>query len=170
MQLSSHHNWPVYIVLLFCIPLWAGEASSPPNTPPIANDYVIIDKVEGEFAEIKEFLLLAISEHGIKISNTSYISKMLDRTAKEVGSDKKVFIHAEAIEFCSATLSRQMMENNPHNIAFCPYIIYIYELAQQPGIIYLGYRRPFFNASHNQDSSLAKVDEFLKNIISSVTE
>lgn len=170
MTLFTRHHWLVFIVLFFSLPLWAGESSSPPNTPPMANDHVMIDKVEGEFEETKEFLLLAISEHGIKISNTSYISKMLDRTAKEVGSNKKVFIHAEAIEFCSATLSRQMMEKNPHNITFCPYIIYIYELAQQPGIIFLGYRRPFFNASHNQDPSLTKVDEFLKNIITSVTE
>jgi uncharacterized protein (DUF302 family) len=125
---------------------------------------------EGQFNDVKAFLSAAIAERGLKISNISYISKMLQRTREALGSDKAIFRQAEAIEFCSAPLSRQMMEANPHNIVFCPYSILIYELAEQPGLVHLAYRRPFYLSQNKSDESLHKVDQLLNDIILEVIE
>ena len=120
--------------------------------------------------EVKEFLLGAIEGRGIKLSNTSYISNMLQRTRKDVGSDKPLYSHAEALGFCSATLSREMMESNPHHIVFCPYIIVVYELAEQTGTIYLSYRRPIYRNNTMNDASLKMIDQLLSGIITEVIE
>jgi uncharacterized protein (DUF302 family) len=127
-------------------------------------------RAQGEFNEVKEFLLQSIAGRGIKISGTSYISKMLDRTGEAVGSDKQIFKNAEAIGFCSAILSRQMMERNPHHIVFCPYTIVIYELAQQPGTVFIAYRRPFYSNAKANDQTLNAIDDLLSGIIGEVVE
>jgi uncharacterized protein (DUF302 family) len=124
----------------------------------------------GEFDDIKAFLVSAIEERGMKINNTSYISKMLQRTGEDVGDARPIYKNAQAIEFCSATLSREMMQADPHNIVFCPYTILIYELAGDPGTTYLSYRRPFYQDGGENPESLSKVDELLSRIIEEVVE
>jgi uncharacterized protein (DUF302 family) len=106
----------------------------------------------------------------MKINNTSYISKMLQRTGEDVGDARHIYKNAQAIEFCSATLSREMMQADPHNIVFCPYTILIYELANDPGTTYLSYRRPFYQDAGENPASLSKVDELLSRIIEEVVE
>ena len=127
-------------------------------------------QTQGDFSDVKEFLLQAIAGRGIKTSSNSYISKMLQRTREDIGGGNDIFKNAEAIGFCSATLSRQMMERDPHHIVLCPYTIVIYELAQQPGIIYLSYRRPFYNKSGNHDNTLVAIDNLMAGIIAEVVE
>ena len=139
-------------------------------TTTIKNDDFARFQTQGEFNEIKEFLLGAIAGRGIKLSNTFYISNMLQRTRQDVGSDKLLYKNAEAFGFCSAILSRDMMESNPHHIVFCPYIIVAYELADQPGTIYLTYRRPFYKDNTLNDASLEKIDQLLSGIIAEVID
>jgi hypothetical protein len=62
------------------------------------------------------------------------------------------------------------MQANPHNIAFCPYTILIYELAKDPGTTYLSYRRPFYQAGEVNHEAQTKVDELLSRIIEEVVE
>lgn len=99
-------------------------------------------KVEGSYEDVRVDLDYAITGRGIKVNGVSHISDMLVRTGKDIGRTKKIFAHAEAIQFCSATLSRNMMEADPLNIVFCPYIIYIYSLPTEKNIVYIGYRKP----------------------------
>jgi len=124
----------------------------------------------GDFNDIKAFLISAIEQRGIKISNTAYISNMLQRTGEDVGDAKPIYKHAEAIMFCSAKLSRDMMQADPHNIVFCPYTILIYELARDPGTTYLSYRLPYYQAGAENHASQTKVDELLSRIIEEVVE
>jgi len=98
-------------------------------------------KVPGTYEDVRVDLEYAITGRGIKINGVSHISEMLTRTGKDIGRTKKIYGHAEAIEFCSATLSRDMMEADPTNIIFCPYIIYIYSLKEDKNSVYLGYRK-----------------------------
>jgi uncharacterized protein (DUF302 family) len=95
---------------------------------------------------------------------------MLQRTGEDVGDARPIYKNAEAIEFCSATLSRDMMQANPHNIVFCPYTILIYEMADDPGTTYLSYRRPFYQDDGENHNALSKVDELLSSIIEEVVE
>ncbi|VAW96970.1 hypothetical protein MNBD_GAMMA23-1399 [hydrothermal vent metagenome] len=98
-------------------------------------------KIEGSYEDVRVDLDYAITGTGIKVNGVSHIADMLVRTGKDLGRTKKLYEHAEAIQFCSATLSRNMMEADPMNIAFCPYIIYIFSLPNEKNIVYLGYRK-----------------------------
>jgi uncharacterized protein (DUF302 family) len=121
--------------------------------------------VKSEFADVKAFLISAIEERGIKISNILHISDMLQRTGEAVGDNNPIYKKAEAIEFCSAKLSRELMQSDPHNIIFCPFSILIYELAGAPGTTYMAYRRPFYHAGGKSDSSQWKIDNLLHGIV-----
>ena len=45
---------------------------------------------------------------------------MLVRTAADVGTEREVFTRAESFQFCSALLSRRMMEADPVSFGFFP--------------------------------------------------
>ena len=98
-------------------------------------------KIKGLYEDVRVDLDYAITGRGIKVNGVSHISDMLVRTGKDIGRNKKIFGHAEAIQFCSATLSRNMMEADPLNIVYCPYIIYIFSLPDDKNTVYLGYRK-----------------------------
>ncbi len=98
-------------------------------------------KIKGSYEDVRLDLDYAITGMGIKVNGVSHIAAMLVRTGKDLGRTKKLYEHAEAIQFCSATLSRNMMEADPMNIAFCPYIIYIFSFPDEKNIVYLGYRK-----------------------------
>ena len=50
----------------------------------------------------------------------------------------EIFEAADIFLFCSASLSRKVMEADPMNLRFCPYDIFV---AQQPGQpVIIGYR------------------------------
>jgi hypothetical protein len=70
------------------------------------------------FESVKSAITDAITGQGLVINNTSHIGEMLERTGKDLGGAKRVFLNAESYEFCSATVSRKTMEADPHNIVF----------------------------------------------------
>ena len=137
------------------------------NTP---SQHMVSYKIEDSFENVKMDIENAVAGHGIKINNISYIGKMLKRTAKDLGATEEIFHDAVAIEFCSATLSRNMMQTNPHNIVFCPYIIYVYTLPEQPETVYVSYRRLDGPSSHAPDTELNEVEKLLENIIGEVKD
>lgn len=122
-------------------------------------------RVESPYEYVLDDIKNAIAERGIKINNISHIGNMLARTASDVGASKQVFAHAEAIEFCSSTVSRTMMETDPHNIAFCPYIIAVYSLPGEDNITYVSYRRPTPVGSPESRAALSAVEGLLEAII-----
>ena len=52
------------------------------------------------------------------IDYTGHIGDMLDRTAKDVGATKKIYAQAEAMQFCSATLSRRPSDSHECRSSF----------------------------------------------------
>ena len=158
------------IILMFIFAL-SGNAEDGKNSSNSDNSKNLQSKelkryaVAGDFAEIKAFLTSAIEERGIKISSVLHIGDMLQRTGDAVGDNKPIYKQAEAIEFCSATLSREMMQADPHNIVFCPFSILIYEPVDEPGTTYLAYRRPFYHFDGENASSQSEIDQLLSHII-----
>lgn len=65
----------------------------------------------------------------------------MERTGKDVGSNAPVYIKAEYFTFCSAKLSRQMMEADPANMSNCPYVVFIYQRAATVKEVNVGYRK-----------------------------
>lgn len=109
---------------------------------------------DGSFDDATFGVENAIIGRGLVIDYTSFIGDMLERTAQDVGSDKKLYDDAQVFVFCSAVLSRKMMEANPDNIAFCPYGIFI---ADRDGDVTVGYR-------HYPDGPMQEVQGLLDDI------
>lgn len=120
---------------------------------------------QGSFADVRDAVDMAITGRGFVINNISHVGDMLERTGKDLGSGKKVFLHAESLEFCSATVSRNMMEADPDNIVFCPYIISIYVLPEKPNEVRVSYRKTQLVGSAASQKSLKAVNDLLAEII-----
>ena len=102
-----------------------------------AADQAITYAFDGSFEDATFAVESAIVGRGLVIDYVSHTGEMLNRTAADVGSDKKLFEAADIFVFCSAALSRKVMETNPLNIAHCPYGIFV---ADQGGEVMIGYR------------------------------
>jgi uncharacterized protein (DUF302 family) len=83
----------------------------------------------------------AIIQEGLKIDYTGNIAAMLQRTGPDVGSNRPVYQNAEFFTFCSAKLSRAMMEADPANMAQCPYVVFMYQRAATTKEVTVGYRK-----------------------------
>jgi uncharacterized protein (DUF302 family) len=92
------------------------------------------------FEDVAFGLETAILNEGLVIDHVSHVGEMLARTRQDVGSDVELFTEADAYTFCSATVSREVMEADPMNIAFCPYAIFVAEMANDPGKVMVGFR------------------------------
>ena len=106
-----------------------------------AEKSVVITKAGTSFDTVKDNVQLAITDGGMIVSGTLHISDMLNRTGKDIGFDKNIFKKSEALEFCSALISHKMAAVHPSNVSMCPFTVAIYELNDEPGVVYLSYRR-----------------------------
>jgi uncharacterized protein (DUF302 family) len=126
---------------------------------------LMVFKTKAKFEDVKEDVAAAIAKRGLVVDYTGHIGAMLDRTAKDVGATKTIYARAEAMQFCSATLSRKMMEADAANITHCPFVISIYALAGDPGTIHVAYRRPQIGGSPASQAALKEVGELLRAIV-----
>lgn len=102
-----------------------------------AQEGVTVYPFDGSFDDATFSVESAIVDRGLVIDYVSHVGEMLARTGADVGSDVKLFESADIFVFCSAVLSRKMMEADPMNIAHCPYGIFV---ADQGGAVIVGYR------------------------------
>jgi hypothetical protein len=51
-----------------------------------------------------------------------------------------LFTNADVYSFCSAKLSREVMEADPMNIVFCPYDIFVMVRPETPDTTTIGFR------------------------------
>lgn len=96
--------------------------------------------VEDDFAAVTFALENAIVGAGLVVDHVSHTGEMLERTREATGSATVLFTQADIYSFCSATVSRAVMEANPANVQFCPYTVFAYETPDQPGVITVGFR------------------------------
>jgi uncharacterized protein (DUF302 family) len=129
-----------------------------------AENYTVVFKAQGSFEDVRDSVRMAIESEGLKINNENHIAEMLDRTGKDLGATKKVYEGGEQFEFCSARISRAMMEADPHAIALCPYIISVYTI---PGdkTVYVSYRKPMTTKNKKLNKVLADIEKLLTGII-----
>lgn len=147
----------VLFALVWCVPAFA------------AGSHMVVKQVKGSFEDVRDALVFAINGQGLVVNAVSHVGDMLDRTGRDLGYTTKVYEHAEGLEFCSAALSRKMMEADPDNIVFCPYTIYIYVRADQPGTVYLAYRRPLADKG-KQTPVLQDVEKLYQTILSEAAQ
>jgi uncharacterized protein (DUF302 family) len=92
---------------------------------------------EGSFEDATFSVESTIIGRGLVIDYVSHTGDMLNRTAADVGSNVRIFDGADVFLFCSAVLSRKVMEADPMNIAHCPYGIFV---TDRDGTVSIGYR------------------------------
>lgn len=106
--------------------------------PAAAQDMVTYE-TDQSFDDVVFGLESAILDAGLVVDHTSHVGEMLERTRADVGSDVVLFEQADVFSFCSAVVSRQVMEADPLNIAFCPYDIFVMTRPDTPGTT-IGFR------------------------------
>ena len=129
----------------------------------LAQDLKTYSKQAG-YEDVKFELNDAIIRRGLAIDYTGHINTMLERTGADVGSTRRVYKNAEFFMFCSAKLSRAMIEADPINVGYCPYVVFLYEAADKPGEIVVGYRRPLPSGNAETQKALAAIDALLDGI------
>ncbi|UXU76563.1 DUF302 domain-containing protein (plasmid) [Paracoccus sp. SMMA_5_TC] len=119
--------------------------------------------VDGSFDDVVFAVEQAITNEGLVIDLKSHVGDMLARTKEDVGGAKDLFTHADIFSFCSAKVSRQVMEADPANIQHCPYTIFVYEKADEPGKIVVGHRT-------YPGESMQPVNEMLTRLVDAGTD
>lgn len=149
----------ILLFLLCCLaaPVWAD------------NSHMVVKQIRGDYKDVKDSLVFAINGQGLVVNAESHVGDMLERTGRDLGATRKIYDKAEAVEFCSAGLSRKMMEADPDNIVFCPYTIYLYARPEQPGMVSVAYRRPVTGQAQQSDV-LKEVEKLYQDIISEVVQ
>ena len=120
---------------------------------------VVLAPYDGSFADATFAVENAIIGKGLVVDHVSHVGDMLDRTREDVGSDRVIFDAADVFLFCSAVTSREVMEADPSNIAYCPYGVFV---TDREGTVSIGYRRYPDGAMQAVEALLAEiVDEAL---------
>ena len=100
----------------------------------------------------------AIVDAGLVVDSVSHVGEMLERTRADIGSDVVIFTQADVFSFCSAKVSRTVMETDPMNILFCPYDIFVAVTPGKPDQTIVGYRR-------YPDGAMQEVQSLLDGIV-----
>ncbi|WP_227270888.1 DUF302 domain-containing protein [Roseobacter weihaiensis] len=125
-----------------------------------AAEQAVIYPFEGSFEDAAFAVESAIVGRGLVIDYVSHTGEMLNRTAADVGSDVALFAEADIFLFCSAQLSREVMEIDPMNIAYCPYGVFV---AERDGEVMIGYRE-------YPEGEMKKVENLLAEIVQEAME
>ncbi len=115
----------------------------------------VITPYDGSFEDATFAVESAIVAKGLVIDHVSHVGEMLSRTGADLGSDTVIFEAADVFLFCSAVLSREVMEADPMNIVHCPYNIFV---ASRDGEVIIGHR-------DYPQGSMDKVEEFLADLV-----
>ena len=124
----------------------------------------------GRFEDVYADLQDAIINRGLVIDYVGHLDQMLERTSEAVGSvsgkgAKSPYKAAKFLQFCSSKLSHEVVSANPTNIAICPFVVFVYELRSQPGVVTVGYRKPISGPSKLSRKAFAKIEKLLNGII-----
>lgn len=152
------------LIVSFILVLMATVSASAIETP-LYKAY----SIEGDFEDVLFDVQDAIINQGLVVDYTGNIGGMLRRTRDDVGSTVNLYANAKFLLFCSARLSRATMEADVHNINLCPYIISVYETADEVGTVYVSYRKPAATLSGTPHKAIVAVEKMLDAIAREAT-
>lgn len=107
-----------------------------------AEDVSRTEVVGSDFPSTREALVEAIEAEGLVVSAVIPFNGMLARTAGDLARPASPFAQAEIIQFCSATLAWQLLEEDAAQIALCPLAISVFSTRAEPAKVVLAYRSP----------------------------
>ncbi len=103
-------------------------------------DVYTVETTESAYGDVAAALQDAIVNRGYVIDHHGHVGDMLARTAQDVGATRALYADAEFFAFCSAVLSRRVMEAEIGDVAYCPYVVFVYATAEAPGTVHVGSR------------------------------
>jgi uncharacterized protein (DUF302 family) len=106
-----------------------------------AGEDVTTVETNAAFADVASGVENAIVNRGYTIDYHGFLGDMLKRTAGDVDAEKALYKDAEFFTFCSAVVSRKVMEAEIGDIAYCPYVVFVYEAEAKPGSVVVGFRQ-----------------------------
>jgi len=109
-----------------------------PAQSALASDTVTYEVTDQSYDDVMFGLENAILDFGLVISEHNHVGDMLERTKTDLGATETLYSYADVFVFCSAALSRAAMLEDPMNIRFCPYNIYMYQITEESPVI-IGY-------------------------------
>lgn len=124
-------------------------------------DEPVTFKIEAAFDDVRFDLESAIINRGLVVDHTSHVGEMLARTKDDVGGTKDVFGNGDVMLFCSAALSRKVMEADPLNIGYCPYSVFVFDTPDAPGEVTVGYMPLTERGSDASRAAIAEVNLLL---------
>lgn len=128
---------------------------------PVGAQQIVTVPFDGTPDDADFTVVAAIEGEGLVIDYTAQVGAMLARTGADLGTGASpVGGAARSYQFCSATVSRDVMQANPLNVAHCPYSIFVAEI---DGETVVGYRS-------FSDASMAPVNDLLARILAAALE
>jgi uncharacterized protein (DUF302 family) len=107
------------------------------GTAALSEEAAVVHPFDGSFEDATFAVESAIVGRGLVVDHVSHVGEMLARTGADLGSDVTLFTQADVFLFCSAVLSRKVMEADPMNIVHCPYGVFV---AEREGEVIVGHR------------------------------
>lgn len=129
----------------------------------VGGDGYFVTATESVFDDAVTDVTNAIVNQGLVIDYTGKVGDMLARTGEAVGMQTP-YKNAVYMQFCSAKHTHAVVAADPLNIAVCPYVVFVYELADGSGAK-IGYRRPVGVAGSASADALTGIDGLLKGIV-----
>ena len=136
----SSNRAPFFLDLL----LWVLAAAAFCLIPDVfaADDVRTTTVVNSDFPAAREALIESIEAEGLVISAIIPFNAMLARTASDLGKAGSPFVEAEIVQFCSARLARQLVEEVAAQIGLCPLSISVFSTHKMHGQIVYAWRSP----------------------------
>jgi len=130
---------------------------------PLAAQGITTVSIEEDFEDMEFAVESAIIDMGLTIDFTSHPDTMLSRTRADVGSDVVLFNRATIYNFCSARVSRGVIEADINNFAYCPYSVFLYTTPENPGVTIIGHQT-------YPGKSMQPANDLLDEIIANATQ
>jgi hypothetical protein len=73
------------------------------------------------------------------------------------------------MQFCSAVLSRNTMQADIMNIAYCPYVLFVFQAHLDDPTVTIGFRRLPEHGSEESKATLAIINKLLDDIAREAT-
>ena len=112
-----------------------------------------------DFAVARESVVEAIEGAGLVVTASIPFNRMLARTAADLGKSGSPYANAEIIQFCSARLAWQLVEEDVGQLALCPLSIAVYSLAGESGVT-LSWRSP-----GRETLARTRADDLLRDLV-----
>jgi uncharacterized protein (DUF302 family) len=125
---------------------------------PATADTVITHVTTDAYEDVTFAIESAIVSQGLVIDMISHTGDMLARTRGDIENATELFVSADIFVFCSASISRQVMEADINNFQYCPYGIHVYELPETAGHVNVSY-------TERSTPSMAPVNALLGTIV-----